>query len=245
MRTADGAVSRAARAFAWGGALLFFGSLSFFLYTYAVTFGERGAAAGPAGLGVPAAGAAALDVALFTLFALHHSIFARERVRSRIARIVPAGLERASYVWVASLMLVGLCLLWQPVPGVAWQASGAWRWTALGAQAFGIWLTLRSAAALDILELAGVRQLFRPDRPFVFTTSGPYGWVRHPIYTGWLLLVFGVPTMTMTRLVFATVSSLYLLVAIPLEERSIRRAAGPAYEGYAEQVPWKLLPWVF
>ena len=61
-----------------------------------------------------------------------------------------------------------------------------------------------------------------------FKTAGPYGWVRHPIYAGWFLFVWGASTMTMTRLTFAIVSCLYLLIAIPIEERTMRSQAGDA-----------------
>jgi protein-S-isoprenylcysteine O-methyltransferase Ste14 len=51
--------------------------------------------------------------------------------------------------------------------------------------------------------------------------------------------------MTNTRLVFAVTSSIYLLVAIPLEERSLRQSSGGAYDRYMRKVPWKLVPRLF
>jgi hypothetical protein len=77
----------AARTFAWTGAALFAASLLYFLYTYAVTFGEMAA-------GGHAAGAVVRDAALFALFALHHSVFARERVRAFVVRLGGPQLER-------------------------------------------------------------------------------------------------------------------------------------------------------
>jgi protein-S-isoprenylcysteine O-methyltransferase Ste14 len=78
-----------------------------------------------------------------------------------------------------------------------------------------------------------------------FKTTGPYRWVRHPIYLGWFLIAFGAGTMTMTRFVFAVVSCAYVLIAIPFEERSIRRASNGAYDRYMKQVPRKLVPGVY
>jgi len=69
--------------------------------------------------------------------------------------------------------------------------------------------------------------------------------VRHPIYAGWFLFVFALPIMTMTRFVFAVTSSLYLLIAIPFEERSLQSSSRGAYEQYMKQVRWKLVPHVF
>ena len=239
MQGTSGAPTNAVRACAWGGTLLFVASLSYFVYAYLVQFGE----ATPANTN--ALRAVAIDVLLFTMFALHHSVFARERVRAWIARVVPAVLERSLYVWVASALFIAVCAWWQPVPGIAWSVAGPARWLLVGTQATGVWLILHSAAMIDILELSGVRQLSpHPHTAPVFKTSGPYGWIRHPIYAGWFLLVFCVPLMTMTRLVFAVISSAYLLIAIPLEERTLA-AAGDAYRAYMRQVRWKLLPRVY
>jgi protein-S-isoprenylcysteine O-methyltransferase Ste14 len=112
-------------------------------------------------------------------------------------------------------------------------------------QLAGVWLTLRGAAVIDAFDLAGVREIANPKSKSEFRTVGPYGWVRHPIYLGWVMLVFGVGTMTMTRLVFAVVSSVYILIAIPFEERTLRALSAGAYDDYMTRVPWKLIPRVF
>lgn len=254
MRTAEAAPS-VARAFAWTGAALFLVSLSYFLFSYAVTFGETAPADGST------APAVLSDVALFTVFALHHSLFARAGARAWVERHAPPGLERSFYVWVSSLMLIGVCALWQRVPGLAWQVTGAAAWALYAAQLAGVWLALRSAAIIDIWELSGVRgqrsgvtrqgSAANGRRPTAdgqameFRASGPYGWVRHPIYSGWFLMVFFAPVMTMTRLVFAIVSSAYLLIAMPFEERSLVTSSAGAYEDYMRRVRWKLIPGVY
>ena len=228
----------AARVFAWAGAALFAASLAYFLFSYTVTFRETGPA--------PSAPRdAAIDVALFSLFALHHSLFARTPLRAWVSRAASPHLERSTYVWVASLMLILVCAFWRPLPGIAWEAAGAGVWVLRAALAAGIWLTLRSAAMIDIWDLAGVRTRRPEGQEPAFRAEGPYGWVRHPIYSGWFLIVFSATPMTMTRLVFAVVSCAYVLVAIPLEERSLRATTGGRYEQYARQVKWKLLPGVY
>jgi methanethiol S-methyltransferase len=221
------------------GALLFFLSLAYFLFSYVTVFGVP-ASAGD--LVVPIT----WNVGLFTVFALHHSLFARERVRAAVARALPQPLERSFYVWVASLLFIAVCALWRPVPGVAWQVEGPAAWGLRALQAAAVWIILRSAMILDIWELAGVRNPEGFRLPTAeFRTTGPYGRVRHPIYSGWFLMVFAVSPMTMTRLVFAVVSCAYLIVAIPFEERSMRSLAGGAYERYAKQVPWRLIPRIY
>ncbi len=227
-----------ARAVAWTGTIFFFASLAYFLFSYVMVFG-RPVPSGPRAFPV------AIDVTLFTVFAIHHSVFARERVRAAVSHFVPPRLERSFYVWIASALFTCVVALWQPVPGLAWQIDGSLRWLLLALQAAGVWLTLRSAMVIDVLELSGVRQLSPPSGAMEFKTSGPYGWMRHPIYTGWFLMVLCVPLMTMTRLVFAIVSCLYLIVAIPFEERSLLTSSGGAYERYAREVRWKLLPFIY
>jgi hypothetical protein len=238
-------IIRAVRVFAWTGAAVFVLALGAFLFSYLFRF----AAVEP---GPPRAMPVAIDVALFSVFALHHSVFARERVRAWVTSHVPSGLERSFYVWVASVLLIGVVLLWQPVGGIAWSVDGVAWWALHALQLWGVWLTLRSAAIIDVFDLAGVRQSVTarssgtgPPAPAEFKTAGPYGWVRHPIYSGWFLLVFGVGTMTGTRLVFAAISCLYVLIAIPFEERSLLATTGGAYNRYVNQVKWKLLPGVY
>lgn len=226
--------------FAWTGAALFFASLAYFFYSYLVTF-SRPVESTPSG-------AVAYDVALFTVFALHHSVFARERVRALVARLVPAGLERSFYVWAASLLFIAVCALWQPVAGVLWEVDHPMRAALWLLQLLGAWLTLRSAVIIDIRDLAGLKRagpLSEPAHPTEFRAVGPYAWVRHPIYTGWFLLVFASSPMTGTRFLFSVVSSAYLLLAIPLEERSLRATTNGAYARYMQRVKWRLVPGLY
>jgi protein-S-isoprenylcysteine O-methyltransferase Ste14 len=234
--------SSAARAFQFGGALLFFASLTYFLTRYIVDFGRPVA-------GTPAASAVVWDAALFTAFALHHSVFARRPVRAWIARHAPPPLERSVYVWIASLLFLAVCAFWRPIPGVVWNVQDDWKGVLYGIQALGVVMTVVSAAALDVRELAGLSPITATtssgEESPVFKTTGPYGWVRHPIYAGWFLMVLPVTPMTMTRFVFAVVSCAYLMMAIPWEERTLLRTSGGAYRTYMKQVRWRLLPGLY
>jgi hypothetical protein len=232
----------AERTVAWGGAALFVASLLYFLFAYFITFGETAGtpASGTSGTAVPIV----WDVTIFSIFALHHSLFARMRVRAEMQRLA-GPLERSVYVWIASALFIVVCAAWRSVPGMVWRLDGVAAWLLWVLQVLGVWLTLRGAAVIDVLDLAGIRRLQRAgvaDAAIEFKTTGPYGWIRHPIYAGWFVVVFAVPTMTMTRLVFAATSCAYLLLAIPLEERTLRRTSHGAYDVYMRQVRWKLVP---
>ena len=223
--------------FRWAGAILFFASLAYFLFTYLTTFGIAATGA----LSVPVI---TWNVALFTIFALHHSVFARTGIRAWVSRTCP-DLERSIYVWVASALFIAVCALWRPVPGVVWSVTGPAAWGLWALQAAGVWLTLRSARALDVRGLAGLAPAAREIGPTEFKTAGPYGWVRHPIYSGWFLMVLPAPAMTTTRLVFAVVSCAYLLIAIPLEERTMRASPDGGYDRYMKKVRWRLVPGLY
>ena len=187
-----------------------------------------------------AAADAIANVTLFTIFALHHSIMARTGAKRWITRLVPADLERSVYVWIASLLFLVVCLMWRPLPGLVWQIYGPGVMLYI-VQGFGIALTLAAARIVGVWELAGVKQ---PDltKPVEFKADGPFGIVRHPIYLGWVMMVFATPTMTTSRLLFAVVSTLYLIAAIPLEERLLVEMFGEKYRTYQSQLRWKLIP---
>ena len=224
---------------AWLGGVLFVGSLGYFAYFYAVVLGR------PALDGAPSAQAVFWNVSLFMVFALHHSAMARTGAKRWLSGHLPAGAERTTYVWIASLLWLAVCVFWQPLPGVVYTADGPLRWLLHGVQLAGVVLTWRGATVIDPLELAGIRQARGDRRTATFAVVGPFRLVRHPIYLGWILVVFGAPTMTTNRMVFAAVSSCYLLVAIPWEERSLVADFGEAYRAYRRQVRWRILPGVW
>jgi protein-S-isoprenylcysteine O-methyltransferase Ste14 len=225
------------RLFVFAGGVLFAGSLLFFAIRYASFFGAD----------VPWSWAhgwkpAAIDVVLFVVFALHHSIFARTRLRAFVERHAPAGTERAIYVWVASLLFIGVTAAWQPVPGVLWSVTGPPALVFSAVQFAGIAFILLAVRRLGPLTLAGIRD---PEASPTLVDDGAYGLVRHPIYLGWFLIVWSPAIMNGTRLVFAAVSCAYLIVAVVFEERDLRRTFGEAYVRYAQRVRSKMIPGIY
>jgi protein-S-isoprenylcysteine O-methyltransferase Ste14 len=229
------------RTFAWIGAALFVASLSCFGWQYFVTLGT------PAPRDASATAAWLVNAALFTAFALHHSILARPGAKALVTRAVSPHLERSLYVWIASLLFLAVMLGWRLVPGQVWRVTGPLAWLFYTAALAGVAITLRAAATFDVFELSGVRQASgeSPAASTEVIRDGIYGVVRHPIYLGWVLLVWGMPDMTMTRFSFAVISTAYLLIAIPFEERSLRESMGPAYAEYSRDVRWRVIPGVY
>lgn len=185
------------------------------------------------------------NLLLFTIFATHHSLLARTGAKRFVRLTVGAHLERSVYVWIASLLYAATWLFWRPLPGIVFRHTGALAVIHWSVVAAGIWITLAASRLIDPLDLAGVHQATRRTFPSTLEVSGPYRWVRHPIYFGWLLIVFGGPGLTWTQMEFAVVSSGYLALAIPFEERSLVDAFGESYRAYQRQVRWRMVPGVW
>jgi protein-S-isoprenylcysteine O-methyltransferase Ste14 len=224
----------ATRVFVWLGGALFVGSLAYCTWWYLVAL----AAPAPG----PSWPALAFDALLVGLFALHHSLFARESVKARAARLVSHRLVRPLYVWTASLLLIVVCASWARVGGDLYRVSGIRAALHAAVQLGGVWLIAWSVRGIDALELAGIR---REAARGPLQIAGPYAFVRHPLYFGWVLAVFGAAHMTGDRLAFAAITTLYLLIAMPWEERSLLRSFGSDYTRYARAVRWRLIPFIY
>jgi methanethiol S-methyltransferase len=222
------------RMLVWAGGALFATALAVTGWWYGVFLGR----ALPGGGG----SAVVVDATLITLFALHHSVFARDPIKRAIIRWVPPHLVRSVYVWVASLLLLGVCRWWRPVGGEWYRASGPMAIGLTLVQLAGLGITARAAASIDPLELAGIHPAPRSGG---LQTGGLYRWVRHPLYFGWALMVFGAAHMTGDRLAFASLTTIYLVVAIPWEERSLRRSFGDEYARYMRAVRWRMIPFIY
>jgi protein-S-isoprenylcysteine O-methyltransferase Ste14 len=224
------------RAIVWLGGALFVASLAVTAWWFVVTSGE----ARPFGGWM----AVAADALLLTIFAAHHSLFARDSVK-RALGFIPAHLKRSAYVWVASVLLIAVIALWQPVGGTLYAVDGPRAFLHAALQIAGVLLIARAVSGLDPLELAGIRRARATTTPEPLQISGPYRYVRHPLYLGWMLALFGSAHMTGDRFAFAALTSLYLVIAIPWEERSLRNTFGDDYARYAARVRWRVLPFVY
>jgi protein-S-isoprenylcysteine O-methyltransferase Ste14 len=223
---------------ALSASLAFLASLGYFIYAYA-QFGT------PAGRWHSGGWlAVAQNVLMFSVFAVHHSVIARQGTKRRLRRIVPPHLERSGYVGGAAVLFAITLSFWQPVPGLAWRLDGPWFVVAEVICLTGVAIIGISVSSLDLLAYLGLRQGLGlvAGPPDTLTMDGPYRFVRHPVYLGWILLVWSLPVMTGTRLVFAAISTIYILLVMPYEEASFRRAYGAQYDAYATQVRWRLFP---
>ena len=189
-----------------------------------------------------------IDLGLLSLFALQHSVMARPGFKRLLTRVIPAAVERSTFVLASSLALLLLFWQWRPLGGVVWEVHHeAGRALLLAGFAFGWMLVLATTFVINHFDLFGLRQTWmafrgQPQTGLRFVTPVLYRIVRHPLYVGWLFAFWSTPTMTVTHLLFAVVTTAYILVAIQLEERDLMRAH-PEYADYRRQVPMLVPAW--
>lgn len=186
--------------------------------------------------------ALAVDIGLLLLFALQHSVMARQGFKRVWTRIVPPAVERSTYLLFSSAALLFLFLKWEPMGGVIWNMeSAAGTYGMYGLYVVGWLIVLAATFLINHFDLFGLRQVWLNLRGqkytgLLFRTPGFYRIVRHPLYVGWLLVFWSAPRMTAAHLVFAAVTTLYILVAIQFEERDLMRIH-PEYAEYRNRVP--------
>jgi protein-S-isoprenylcysteine O-methyltransferase Ste14 len=191
----------------------------------------------------PLAEALAIDLGLLAAFAVQHSGMARPAFKRWWTRVIPEAAERSTYVLVSSLALVALFVYWQPIGGVIWTVSGGMgRASVIGVYLFGWLLLLYTTFLIDHFDLFGLAQVWRRlvgknYRPPQFRTPSLYRLVRHPLYIGWLVIFWAAPVMTLAHLIFAVMTTAYILIAIQLEERDLVAAFGDDYVAYRRRTP--------
>jgi protein-S-isoprenylcysteine O-methyltransferase Ste14 len=194
---------------------------------------------------VPFLVALAINAALLGLFAVQHSVMARHWFKRAWTRIVPAPVERSTYVLFSSVALILLFWKWQPMGGVIWKLESATAQIAIyGLYAAGWLIVLAATFLINHFDLFGLRQVWlnlrgRPYTSLAFRTPGLYRLVRHPLYVGWLTVFWAAPVMTAAHLVFAVATTAYILIAIQFEERDLIQAHAE-YAEYRERVPMML-----
>jgi protein-S-isoprenylcysteine O-methyltransferase Ste14 len=197
---------------------------------------------------VPMAEALIVDLLVMSVFALQHSVMARKQFKQWWTQFVPKSVERSTYVMFSSLALILLFWQWRPLPTVVWQIDDPQIAMAVIGLSFVGWLiVLTSTFLINHFELFGLHQVAnnltgQPMPVPRFRTPLYYKFVRHPIYLGFIIAFWAAPTMSVGHLLFAAVTTAYIVVGILLEERDLIELFGDEYRRYKGRVSM-LVPW--
>ena len=201
------------------------------------------------GVRVPLTETLIVNVLLLGLFAVQHSVMARQQFKALLTRGLPVAAERGLYVLLSGLVLALLYWQWRPIPDQIWHVENDYLSTAIWALYFLGWgIIVVSTFLISHFQLMGLKQVYRnwlgqPHEPQAeFKTPLLYKIVRHPIYFGMLLVFWAAPTMTVGHLLFSVGATGYILIGASLEERDLIAVFGDAYRKYRREVSM-LVPW--
>ena len=227
-------------------------SYAFFFVTflYAIAFVEdlpvpKTIDSGPAGPLVPSL---LINAALLGVFAVQHSVMARPAFKAWWTRIVPAQVERSTYVLFASLALALVLWQWRPAPAIVWTVTGPAAMALTTLSYVGFLVLLTSTFLINHFDLFGLRQVFayasgREIPPAEFRTPLFYRVVRHPLYLGFIIAFWAAPVMSVGHLFFAAGATAYILIAIQFEEHDLIAHFGDTYRDYKKRVSM-IVPWL-
>ncbi|SFZ89370.1 Protein-S-isoprenylcysteine O-methyltransferase Ste14 [Flaviramulus basaltis] len=191
-----------------------------------------------------------INIILLSVFAIQHSLMARPAFKKWFTSIISPAIERSTYVLLSSLALILLYLYWQPLTTVVWDVENQIiAFILIGVFFLGWLIVLLSTFMINHFELFGLAQIFnnlknkQTENP-KFQTNYLYKIIRHPIMLGFIIAFWATPVMTVGHLMFAVITTLYILIAIKfLEEKDLRKSIGEKYETYQKEVPM-LIPFI-
>jgi protein-S-isoprenylcysteine O-methyltransferase Ste14 len=150
--------------------------------------------------------------------------------------------------------LLTLLPLWAYTKSLSSINGVLWSWPYFPVQVLiallGLAALIAGGWAYDLPFFLGLRQMRDSRATSVLSAPGPLkfsgvlGMVRHPWYSGGLLLIWA-QKMDFPIIIMSLIFSAYLIVGASLEERKLIRSFGQVYRDYQQEVsmffPWKWL----
>ncbi|MEX2161133.1 MAG: isoprenylcysteine carboxylmethyltransferase family protein [Anaerolineales bacterium] len=176
--------------------------------------------------------------AAFAAYSVLHSILASPGAKDWAQRSFGAEATRRGYrfffnvVGVITLLPVLALVAWLPDTPL-YSVPFALRPVFLVGQGLGVLLLAAALRMTDALDFAGLRQLAEPQ----LVTGGVYRYMRHPLYTGSLLVLWLLPGMSVNWFALMLGITLYFIVGAHYEERKLERYFGKAYREYKARTP--------
>lgn len=194
------------------------------------------------GAAAPFGQAVVVNALLLSVFVLQHTIMARPWFKAWWTLVIPAAIERSTFVLAASASLGLAFWLWQPLPQVVWTIQApALRIAILCVGLAGWAIVFASSFMVNHFDLFGLRQVMfrllgREYQPVGFKLRGFYRVTRHPLMVGFLIAFWAAPTMTVGHFLFAILTTGYIFLGTWLEERDLIAQHGESYLEYRRRV---------
>jgi protein-S-isoprenylcysteine O-methyltransferase Ste14 len=178
------------------------------------------------------------------IYGLVHSVLAALSTKAFVRK----WMGPAVYRWYrllfnvfATVTLLPVLVLPKLLPDkTMYQIPAPWVFVTLAIQLLALVLLVMGVFHTDAMKFIGLRQLFKgyqKDEPEPLVVNGLYKWVRHPLYTAGLLLIWFSPVMTINLFALYLGLTIYIVIGAIIEERKLRREFGSAYEKYQNLTP--------
>jgi protein-S-isoprenylcysteine O-methyltransferase Ste14 len=193
--------------------------------------------------GTSTSAAVTINLLLLALFAVSHSVMARPAFKEVWTQVIPKPLERSTYVLVSNLVCIVLMWQWCGIDTLVWDIQQPALRAVIWVLFVGGWLLVPVVSLLiNHFDLFGTRQVWlyfkgQDYQPLPFREPLFYKRVRHPLYIGWAIAFWAIPTMTAGHLLFASTLTVYMMIAAVIEERDLIEYFGKQYEEYRSRVP--------
>ncbi len=187
-------------------------------------------------------------VAGFAPFAILHSLLLTQLARDIFQAIFGQKVFRRWYrlcYSAVSVVTFGVYVVWaHTLPDSRWfELSGAAYVAAWGVRILGMWLMYKAMSQFGVFSFLGFDGLKKSTGPAdgldisPIVAVGPYKYIRHPIYAGAMLFLWGDPVWTANKAAFNLAATLYLYLGSKLEEARLTKLHGDAYRSYARETP--------
>lgn len=181
-------------------------------------------------------------LAALGVYGLLHSLVASLRAKQLVREVVGSYSDRwyrLGFSIFAVITFIPVLLLYLLLPDqVLYDVSFPARLFMYSVQGLGFIIFLWSLAATDLWAFVGMKQISIGSQPAEqLTTTGPYRFVRHPMYTGSLMILWFNPVMSLNLLALNLGITAYFVIGGYFEEHKLRRQFGVDYANYQQQTP--------
>jgi len=188
-----------------------------------------------------------LDAFLSIIFFLQHSLLIRRGIRQKFEKFMRAEYYNAFYGLTSGIALLLVLVFWQKSPTLIARADGIIFWMLRALFCLSLAGFFWGNKSLGSFDMLGVKPLMRyisnrPGKQQQIMAKGPYRWVRHPLYLFLIVIIWSCPVLTLDRLIFNIMWTVWIVIGTYLEDQDLHREFRSQYREYSSQVPM-LIPY--